>query len=215
MRPVNGELQTKLDSKTAKTGDSVVVKTKDSVKTGNGTEIPKGSKLMGRVVAVQARGQGSDNSKLAIEFDHAQLKGGQNLPIHSVIKSLTQASDTAASVSDVLPMGSMPSSGGSMGGGRPGSATSANGPAAGVTPSVTPGVNQTGSTGNGPAAGTVVGKMGDEPIRTTAVPGVFLASDESGQTSGEASGTLFAAKANVHLDQGTKMVLDIAPAATQ
>jgi len=37
MSPVNGELVSKLDSKTAKTGDSVVVQTKASVKTADGT----------------------------------------------------------------------------------------------------------------------------------------------------------------------------------
>jgi hypothetical protein len=42
MSPVNGELVSKLDSKTAKTGDSVVVQTKASVKTADGTEIPQG-----------------------------------------------------------------------------------------------------------------------------------------------------------------------------
>ena len=43
---MSGELQDKLDSKTAKVGDSVVVKTAD------GTEIPKGTKLVGRVTDV-------------------------------------------------------------------------------------------------------------------------------------------------------------------
>src|SRR5580698_8134583 len=52
MSPVNVELVNKLDSKTAKTGDDVVVKTKSAVKTSDGTEIPKGSKLMGHVLAV-------------------------------------------------------------------------------------------------------------------------------------------------------------------
>src|ERR1700753_151141 len=59
MSPVNVELVSKLDSKTAKTGDDVVVKTKSTVKTSDGTEIPKGSKLMGHVLAVTPSGSGS------------------------------------------------------------------------------------------------------------------------------------------------------------
>ena len=53
MRPVNAELVSKLDSKTARTGDSVVLKTRTSVKTADGVEIPKGSKLVGRITSVQ------------------------------------------------------------------------------------------------------------------------------------------------------------------
>jgi hypothetical protein len=44
---VSGELQDKLDSKTAKVGDSVVVMTKAAVQTADGTEIPKGAMLAG------------------------------------------------------------------------------------------------------------------------------------------------------------------------
>ena len=77
MSPVNGELVSKLDSKTAKTGDSVVVQTKASVKTPDGTEIPKGSKLVGHVIAAQPSEAG-ENSQVALQFDHIELKGGQN-----------------------------------------------------------------------------------------------------------------------------------------
>jgi hypothetical protein len=53
MSPVKGELVSKLDSKTAKNGDSVVVQTKASAKTADGTELPKGSKLVGHVLAAR------------------------------------------------------------------------------------------------------------------------------------------------------------------
>src|SRR5580698_3689646 len=74
LRPVNAELVSKLDSKTAKTGDNVVVQTKSSVKTADGTEIPKGSKLMGHVIAVQPSAEGK-NSQVALQFDRIELKG--------------------------------------------------------------------------------------------------------------------------------------------
>src|ERR1700722_5524880 len=60
MSPVSGELLSKLDSKTAKAGDSVVVQTKTSVKTADGTEIPKGSKLVGHVLGAKASAAGED-----------------------------------------------------------------------------------------------------------------------------------------------------------
>ncbi len=42
MRPVSGDLQGKLDSKSAKPGDPVILKTNDKVRAADGTVIPKG-----------------------------------------------------------------------------------------------------------------------------------------------------------------------------
>ncbi|HEX8811035.1 MAG TPA: hypothetical protein VF742_03495, partial [Terracidiphilus sp.] len=47
LAPVTAELTTKLDSKTAKAGDSVVLKTTEKATMADGTVIPKGSKIMG------------------------------------------------------------------------------------------------------------------------------------------------------------------------
>src|SRR5260370_21139878 len=76
LSPVNGELVSKLDSKTAKTGDSVVVQTKSSVKTADGTEIPNGSKLVGHVIGAQPSGA-ADNSQGALQVDHVGVNGRQ------------------------------------------------------------------------------------------------------------------------------------------
>jgi len=89
MRPVNGELQSKLDSKSAKAGDEVVVKTTQSMTTADGTVIPKGSRLVGHVTTAVAHSKESTDSQLGIQFDRAELKGGQSLPVHSEIRSLT------------------------------------------------------------------------------------------------------------------------------
>ena len=51
---MTGELDGKLDSKTAKVGDRVVLKTMDKVQTSDGTVIPRGSRLVGHVTEVQA-----------------------------------------------------------------------------------------------------------------------------------------------------------------
>jgi hypothetical protein len=82
MGPVNCELVSKLDSKTAKSGDSVVVQTKASLKTADGTEIPKGSQLVGHVLAAKPSAAG-DKSQVALQFDQFEFKGGQNLPVRS------------------------------------------------------------------------------------------------------------------------------------
>jgi hypothetical protein len=64
LQPVSGELEGKLDAKTAKVGDNVVVKTKTSIKTADGTEIPKGAKLIGKVTKVQALGRPSPSANI-------------------------------------------------------------------------------------------------------------------------------------------------------
>ena len=58
MSPVNAQLVGKLDSRTAKAGDSIVVRTESSVKTADGTMIPKGTKLVGHVIGVMHAGIG-------------------------------------------------------------------------------------------------------------------------------------------------------------
>ena len=76
LKPVTGELVSKLDSKSAKQGDSVVVKTSEDLKFPGGAEIPRGSKLVGHVTNVQARGDGKENSQIAIQFDRAEVTEG-------------------------------------------------------------------------------------------------------------------------------------------
>ena len=128
LKPVTGELVDRLDSKSAKQGDSVVIKTDENLQISQGTEIPRGSKLIGHVTNVQPRGDGKENSQIAIQFDRAELKGGQTLPIESVIQSVTPAGDTSATsgistppsaygsnTSSSMPTGSMGSTGSGTG----------------------------------------------------------------------------------------------------
>jgi hypothetical protein len=105
LKPVTGELVDKLDSKSAKQGDSVVVKTDENLQISQGTEIPMGSKLIGHVTNVQARGDGKENSQIAIQFDRAELKGGKTLSIETVIQSVTPAGDSSATSGVSNPQG--------------------------------------------------------------------------------------------------------------
>ncbi|MGB6687927.1 MAG: hypothetical protein WBE76_08805 [Terracidiphilus sp.] len=212
MKPVKAELVGKLDAKTAKPGDTVVVKTEESVETANGTEIPKGSKVIGHVTLVKAHSKEEQNSELVVEFDHAQLKGGQEVQIHSMIQSLAPPEYEMANNSpdrmSGAPMGGAPASGGAMGGSRPstgGAATPAPSGSTPVTAAPDGGAGNQGSA-NTVAAGKVVAGSGPNAIRTTSIPNVYLASNANGAVSG----TLFSAKSNVRLDGGTQIVLDVA-----
>jgi hypothetical protein len=194
LSPVNVELVSALDSKTAKNGDSVVVQTKASVKTADGTEIPKGSKLVGHVIGAKASGAG-ENSQVALLIDHLELKGGQSLPIHSEIESIAAAGGAAPSSSQsaatTAPAGPTGSADGK---------TNAAGAGAANTP---------------PAPGTIIARTGKIAIHTTSVSGVMLANNAPGEQDprmAQASSILLGAKQDIHLDGGTQMVLGVAGA---
>ncbi len=204
---VNGELVSKLDSKTAKTGDSVVLQTKASVKTADGTEIPKGSKLVGHVLDAKASGAG-ENSQVALQFDHIELKSGQSVPIQSQIQSIAPAGGAAPA----SPSGAMsgPPAGGSS---NPGTSGTNAGSAASGVPQNTSAGSGAAAENTAPAAGTVVARTGNIAIATTSVPGVLLANNTPGQQDprmAQASSILLGAKQDIHLDGGTQMVLGVA-----
>ncbi len=221
LSPVDGELVDKLDTKTAKNGDAVVIKTKENVKTADGTEIPKGSKLVGKVVGVKAIGEGNENSQVALQFDHVELKGGQNMPVHAEIQSLSTTDSDAPSSSEA--MAPSPSPGGgtsSTAAAAPGGSINGSSSATASPATSQPQVSQPQmSSGNaaaspaGPAPGTIVARTGNIAIRTTSVPGVLLATNEPGQQDprlAQSSGILLGPKHDVHLDSGTKVVVGVA-----
>jgi hypothetical protein len=237
MRPVSGELVGKLDSKTARVGDTVILKTTANVRGADGVVIPKGSRLVGHVTEVHAREKGSEDGSLAMQFDRAELKSGQTLAIHSVIESVSpSASDLTTASADtddsfVGGVGGARSSGsGRTVGGLTGGALSTGGGLAGGTSSAlgtttTAAGSGLSSAGNGAlnTAGNVSGSASAATAgglqtaaagtaglgaHATAIPGLMLAGDASGATSG----TLSASRKNVHLDSGTQFVLGVAAA---
>jgi hypothetical protein len=212
MSPVNGELVNKLDSKTAKNGDSVVVQTKTSVKTPDGTEIPKGSKLVGHVIAAQPS-QPGQNSQLALQFDRVELKGGKTMPVHSQIQSISPPGGAASAI------GSSATGSGAVNGSQ---APGASSPSTNRAPNDGSGAAPAGggapgppSAANGaPAPGTVVAKTGQIAISTTSIPGVLVANNAPGQRDprmANASSILLGARQDIQLDGGTQMVVGVAP----
>ena len=219
LRPVTGELVSKLDSKSAKQGDSVEVKTRQDLKFSGGADIPKGSKLVGHVTNVQPVGDGKENSQIAIQFDKAELKGGQTVAIESVIQSISPAAGSGtdnslpsapgvspASPSTPIGATSSPSMNGSNG------SMNQNNDRPGLASNTTaqPGqANQTSNSGM-PAPGTIVARQGNVAIRTTSIPGVLLANDINGLPFSNASGLLLGARRDIQLAGGTQMVVAVA-----
>jgi hypothetical protein len=208
LRPVPGELVTKLDTKNAKTGDSIVIRTTENATTANGIEIPKGSKISGHVTDVEAKGASGDNSRVTIQLDQAEIKGGQNLPIRSVIQSVAPAGSGGTGLeANGGPPAPLPSAG-AQGPSASGS------PTAGGSQTPTPSNSAPNPTGPSqeagvPAPGTVIATKGNIAIRTTSIPGVLLVGNVTGLPFSNAAGALLGAKQDVHLDDGTKMVVAI------
>ncbi|UWZ84274.1 hypothetical protein [Occallatibacter riparius] len=196
LRPVAGILENKVDSATAKAGDAVIVRTTDKASTAGGVVIPTGSKIMGRVVDAQPAGNASGNAKVTVVFDRAQLTSGKSLPIKSVLQSVNTAaeeSQTMGGTAAVAP------------------ADRADGRAVRGSMSSIGGSAPTGKN----ATGTVVSRQGDVTIETTGVPGVLLAANADGQPFANASGALIGNLQNVHLEDGTHIVLAVADAGTR
>lgn len=219
LRPVTGELVSRIDAKKAKAGQQVVVKTTENVTIADGVVIPKGSRIMGHVTEVQERSKQNPNSRVTLQFDNAELKGGKSLPIKSVLQSVAPAAGMA-SASGADPFGT----------GVPGATGTTAGSPMGANPAGSPGMapSQTtqtqGSTAammnnnsanNGPRPGTVVATQGNVAIKTTSIPGVLIATNANGQPFSNAAGALLGAKQNVHLDGGTRMTLAIAATSPQ
>jgi hypothetical protein len=218
LQPISGQLESKLDSKSAKQGDSVVVKTSESAKTAHGTEIPKGSRLVGHVTNVQPRGDGKENSQIAIQFDRAELKGGQSLAIESVIQSISPSSSDVPSQNGAVPMPAP--SAGSMGSGSSPTSNSStmnqavNNDRPGIASNTTaqPGATTQDTNSAAPAPGSIVARNGNVAIRMTSIPGVLLANNINGQPFSNASGMLLGARRDIKLDGGTQMVVAVAAA---
>lgn len=237
---ITGELDNKLDSTSARQGDSVVLKTREGVKTPDGTEIPKGSKLVGHVINVRPRSNTAENAQITLQFDRAELKGGQSLPIESVLESVAPSAgeSTMDNNGGMAPMQPATGAAGSAPGSAPGSARgSAPGSAAATTgtptsPADNNGTNQSaandhpglasGSTAQTPdqnvangAPGSIVARSGNVAIRTTSIPGVLLANNVDGQPFSNASGMLLGARRDIKLDGGTQIVVAVATAPQQ
>lgn len=232
MRPVTCELAGKLDSKSARVGDSVVARTTMNLLTADGTEIPKGAKFIGHVTDVHAYASDEAESHLSLVFDHAQWSGGQSVAIHTLIEALTPRPALTAPSMDIgdsmgsrtadasAPgMGGVRAGGGALGGTAGGAASTAGTLGANANPGSvlrntgqTVGdlaTNTTASIGPVASVGPVTAAM--MGLHATGIPGVSLAGDATGAVSG----TLFASKRNVHLDAGTQLTLAVSPVVTQ
>jgi hypothetical protein len=82
-----------LDSSKLKDGDSIEVETAGSFKLPDGTLVPKGSHLTGRVTAAKARSKGDSDSQLTMSFDKLNIMNGKQLAIKGTVQAVFPPAD--------------------------------------------------------------------------------------------------------------------------
>jgi hypothetical protein len=85
---VNAQLNSSVDSKKAKVGDKVEAHTTEEIKYAGKTIVPIGAKLEGHVTEATARSKGDSGSTLAIQFDKAIPKKGEEIPLNVAILAI-------------------------------------------------------------------------------------------------------------------------------
>jgi hypothetical protein len=218
---VNAVLVNPVDARKNKPGDAVVAKTTQDVKSDGQVVIPKGSRVIGHVTQANARAKGESQSSLGIVFDHALLKGGQEVPLNTTVQAVA-AAQSAAYASTADDMGSMSSMGsGAVSSsarsseGLLGGVTSSAGATAGTVTNVATGIggNAGGALNSATSAGgSVTGSLNSTSAGVVGLPGMTLNS----ATSTMAQGSLITSTGkNIHLDSGTQMLLKVTGNATQ
>jgi hypothetical protein len=103
---VLSELTSKVDTKKSKVGDTVTAKTLNPLQMNDGSVLPPGTKLVGKVTQVQPKSSGS--ASLAIIFDQIDKKGSASIQVRGLVVAVApplSMSDSGGSTND-LPMGS-------------------------------------------------------------------------------------------------------------
>lgn len=200
------ELTKTVDAKKAKTGDEVVAKVAQDMKTSTGEVLlPKDTKVIGHVTEAQARSKEQKESQLGIAFDHAVMKSGDvQLPmsIQAVIAPPSNTPGNNAGYDQSAPASAGgTASGGGMGGSRAGSSSaspqSQSQPSTSM-PAPNPEAKEGGSTGERPP---VTGN-------TQGVVGISNLKLEAAQNAAQGS-LMSSEKNNVKLESGTFMLLRV------
>jgi len=221
------ELQGRLESKSAKVGDRVALKTTAKMQISDGTAIPKGSRLIGHITEVQASGHDHAIAQVGIAFDHIELKNGGSVPVHTLIRTIrppvSLPSLNAMDDGGMMNAGGMGAPGGAMGGDSSASATAPGGravsEAAGgaitrsgevapsasnpkIPPALGPGSRGDASAQNsGGASAAATPRSGPRP---TGIPSILLAG------SSTASGLLInASHREIEFDDGTQFEMGL------
>jgi len=77
-----------MDSSKLRQDDTIQVETAGSFKLPDGTLVPKGSKLIGRVTEAKARSKGDSDSELTLVFNKLETSGGQQVTVKGSVQAV-------------------------------------------------------------------------------------------------------------------------------
>lgn len=85
---IHAVLEKIVHPKKVKVGDEVAARLTEPTKLKDGTEIPKGSHIVGKVTELKMKADKEGPSKLGLLFDKAQLKDGKEIPLTMALVSV-------------------------------------------------------------------------------------------------------------------------------
>src|SRR5258708_6370356 len=89
------QLTKSIDAKKAKKGDEVVAKITQDLRNNAGTVIvPKDTKIVGHVTEAEARSKEQKESQVALAFDHAVMKNGEQMQMPMSIQAIITPPNT-------------------------------------------------------------------------------------------------------------------------
>ncbi len=201
---MNVELNSSLDSRKAKVGEKVEARTMAAVESDGKTLVPRGAKLEGHVTEATARSKGDSGSTLAIQFDKAILKKGEEIPLDVMIMAVAAPADDFYAGSPGPGSDPMAGVGASAAGGSPMGSPRPQAPPTALPASSPGGPIDSGTEPNshGQLAASSRGVYGLKDLKLMMVP-----SNKSQTTVITSTGK------NVRLDGGTRLLLISHPEA--
>lgn len=217
---INAELESALDTRTAKPGDQVAARATKDVKQSGRTVIHKGDRLLGRVTEVQSAASADAGSRLAVTFDrlvHGETTTHLNAVVRSIVSTPSQERaqreqmmrDEPMAAPRPTPARSAPSGSASGGGSVVGGATSAVGSTVGgATSAVGSSVGGAGGTVGAATRSTVGAATGAD--LSTPIQAIRIQSNAQGENQTGLASALSTRRGDLRLESGTRLQLQVA-----
>jgi hypothetical protein len=201
---IPAQLTKSIDAKKAKKGDEVVAKIMQDLRNNAGTVVvPKDTKIIGHVTEAEARSKEQKESQVAIAFDHAVMKNGEQMQMPMSIQAIIAPPNRNSADASAAQPSNYPGSGGggapTGGGGRSGSmgGNAPTAPSTAQTSGSAPAGADAGTQAQQPITGDTKGVVGIANLKLSAAPDPTQGSVVSSE------------KNNVKLDDGTFLLLRV------
>lgn len=202
------QLTKTVDAKKAKTGDEVVAKVTQDMKTQSGEVlVPKDTKVFGHITEAQARNKEQKESELAIAFDHAVTKEGNTMQMPMSIQAVIGQQRPQQDQNANAPAGGGQSAGAPSGAASTGGTPRSSGIGGGSAP---PPPSASGSENGGGGSESQTGNGGLPPINGQTQGVIGISNVTLAPATNETQGpVLTSEKNNVKLESGTLLLLKV------